>query len=114
MEELFFPYELKPQERTPNFPDDDILRYLLHAHPKSAYTFHEHDSLLENKPEQELNEDEKNEAWNSYLAELQGNRHQLQNMNSTMSANNQNMGVFGKNVITQDFLKVYQDMVSSF
>ena len=101
---------MKPQEKTPNFPSDDVLRYLLHAVPKSAYNFHEHDSLLENKPDQELNEDEKNEAWNSYLAELQGNRYQLQNNNP--NANNQGMAAFGKNAISGDFLKLYQDMVS--
>jgi hypothetical protein len=65
---------------------------------------------LENKPDQELNEDEKNEAWNSYLAELQGNRYQLQNNNP--NANNQGLGTFGKSPISADFLKLYQDMVS--
>ena len=81
---------------------------MIHALPKSAYNFHEHDSLLENKPDQELNEDEKNEAWNSYLAELQGNRHQLQNNNP----NNQLMGTFGKNPMTTDFMNLYQNMAS--
>ncbi|CAH1707995.1 unnamed protein product [Chironomus riparius] len=108
LEELFVPYELKPQEKTPNFPCDDILRYLIHALPKSAYNFHEHDSLLENKPDQELNEDEKNEAWNSYLAELQGNRHQLQNNNP----NNQLMGAFGKSQMPADFMNLYNLMQS--
>lgn len=103
---------MKPQEKTPNFPCDDILRYLLHALPKSAYNFHEHDSLLENKPDQELNEDEKNEAWNSYLAELQGNRFQLQNNNLT-AANNQVLAAFGKSPVSPEFMKLYQDMVSS-
>ncbi|XP_070500734.1 transcriptional regulator ATRX homolog isoform X2 [Chironomus tepperi] len=111
LEELFVPYELKPQEKTPNFPSDDILRYLLHALPKSAYNFHEHDSLLENKPDQELNEDEKNEAWNSYLAELQGNRHQLQSNNP--NANSQLLGAFGKSPISADFMKLYQDMMGT-
>lgn len=83
----------------------------MHALPKSAYNFHEHDSLLENKPEQELNEDEKNEAWNSYLQELQGNRTQLQNMNNSMTAN-ATLATFGNRPISNDFLKLYQDMVS--
>lgn len=35
-------------------------------------TFHEHDSLLENKVEQELTEDEKKAAWEDYENEKKG------------------------------------------
>lgn len=37
------------------------------------YKYHEHDSLLENKVEQELSEQEKNEAWTAYERDLQMN-----------------------------------------
>lgn len=56
----------------PNMPTDDILKYLLHHHPTSAFTYHDHDSLLENKPEQDLNEEEIKEAWQMYEVESKG------------------------------------------
>jgi hypothetical protein len=51
---------------TPQLPQDDILRRLLYMHPDKVYKYHEHDSLLENKLEEELSEEEKREAWKSY------------------------------------------------
>lgn len=51
-------------------PADDILAHLLKNFPHQVYKYHEHDSLLENKLEQELSEQDKKEAWDNYeLAE---------------------------------------------
>lgn len=54
----------------PSVPSDDILKYLLHSHPGRAYKYHEHDTLLENKPDQDLNDDERDEAWKAYEEEM--------------------------------------------
>lgn len=56
----------------PNMPVDDILKKLLHLHPDKAFKYHDHDSLLENKPEQDLNEDEIKEAWMNYEQDMKG------------------------------------------
>lgn len=53
-------------------PTDDVLKYLLHKFPEQAFNYHNHDSLLENKPEQDLNDEEINEAWQLYEAESKG------------------------------------------
>lgn len=54
------------QRKVPEMPQDEVLRSLLHNFPKQAYKYHIHDSLLENKPDQDLSEAEKNEAWSTY------------------------------------------------
>ncbi|XP_068158422.1 uncharacterized protein [Drosophila tropicalis] len=76
MAELAELYTLtKPQktERTvPVLPKDTILAYLL-RHSELVYKYHEHDSLLESKIEQELSEQEKADAWETYEKELQLN-----------------------------------------
>lgn len=60
------------QRPTQALPSDDILKYLIFNCPRQAFKYHDHDSLLENKPEQDLNEDEINEAWLLYEAESRG------------------------------------------
>ncbi|XP_046869020.1 transcriptional regulator ATRX-like isoform X2 [Drosophila willistoni] len=76
MAELAELYTLtKPQksERTvPVLPKDTILAYLLRQ-SDLVYKYHEHDSLLESKIEQELSEQEKADAWETYEKELQLN-----------------------------------------
>lgn len=57
----------------PQMPADEFLKFLLHTYPKQVYKYHDHERLLENKPDQDLNDDEKNEAWQLYEAELSGN-----------------------------------------
>ena len=54
------------QRKVPEMPQDEVLRSLLHNFPTQAYKYHIHDSLLENKPDQDLSEAEKNEAWTTY------------------------------------------------
>ncbi|XP_062549054.1 transcriptional regulator ATRX-like [Armigeres subalbatus] len=57
----------------PILPADDVLACLLRNHPDCAFKYHEHDSLLENKPEQDLSEEDKREAWAAYEREIQNN-----------------------------------------
>lgn len=47
-------------------PVDDILSYLLNMYPLVAYKYHEHESLLEQKNNEELSEKDKALAWISY------------------------------------------------
>ncbi|XP_005181582.2 transcriptional regulator ATRX isoform X1 [Musca domestica] len=61
----------KSKRPTPILPQDSILARLLRSYPELVYKYHEHDSLLENKVEQELSEQEKNEAWTAYERDLQ-------------------------------------------
>lgn len=62
-------YKKRPQ---PQMPSDSILKYLVYSRPLQAYKYHVHDSLLENKPDEGLNEDDIKEAWDIYERELQG------------------------------------------
>lgn len=57
---------------SPLMPTDEILKALLHQYPERAFSYHNHDSLLENKPEQDLSEEEIKEAWQLYEQESRG------------------------------------------
>lgn len=69
---------------TPTMPKDDLLKYLLHKFPHMVYKYHEHDSLLENKSEQDLSEEEKADAWKQYEEDVK-------------RKNETNMGQYGNN-----------------
>lgn len=71
----------------PNVPKDDVLAHLLINFPKMVYKYHEHDSLLESKSEEELSEQEKNDAWAAYEADVKRKNE------STMGPNNSNFGM---------------------
>ncbi len=45
---------------------DLILTELLSDQKDWIVGYHEHDSLLENRPDQDLNEDERQAAWDDY------------------------------------------------
>ena len=49
---------------------------ILKKHDTLITTYHEHDSLLENKEEEELNEDERKAAWEDYENEKKGTANQ--------------------------------------
>ncbi|XP_053957323.1 transcriptional regulator ATRX-like isoform X1 [Anastrepha ludens] len=63
-------YENRPM---PDCPQDSILASLILNYPQLVYKYHEHDSLLENKVEQELSEQEKQDAWAAYERDQQLN-----------------------------------------
>ncbi|GAB0099384.1 transcriptional regulator ATRX [Sergentomyia squamirostris] len=71
------------QRPVPNLPMDFLLRSLLHNHYNLVYKYHEHDSLLENKPEQDLSEADKKEAWDAYENDLKTQRFILGNTDAT-------------------------------
>lgn len=93
MDELAQLYTLKKfdfsKRKAPSIPKDDILKSLLLHHPRQAFKYHDHDSLLENKPEQGLSEEEIKEAWAIYEAESKGpiGRAALMNGNMNPSPN---------------------------
>lgn len=51
---------------------DRLLAELLKEHEHWIVTYHEHDSLLQNKEEEELNEEERKVAWEEYENEKKG------------------------------------------
>lgn len=51
---------------TPVRPVDNILASLLRNFKNLVYKYHEHDSLLENNSAEDLNEQEKADAWDAY------------------------------------------------
>ncbi|XP_060644680.1 transcriptional regulator ATRX homolog [Drosophila nasuta] len=74
-------------ERTmPVLPKDTILAHLLRQ-SELVYKYHEHDSLLENKVEQELSEQEKADAWHTYERELQMNLAQQEGLTADKMPN---------------------------
>lgn len=75
MEELTNLYKYNPPDyskrQQPIPPDDDILKQLIMFYPQHIiYKYHVHDSLLEDKPEQGLSEQEIDEAWEQYQNEI--------------------------------------------
>ena len=57
---------------TPNLPKDRLLAELTIQRKEWIVTFHEHDSLLENKEEEELNEADRKAAWDDFENEKRG------------------------------------------
>ncbi|KAL7667950.1 hypothetical protein ACOME3_008676 [Neoechinorhynchus agilis] len=51
---------------TPILPKDVVLAELLRCSQKWIYGYHEHDSFLEQRPEEKLTEDERKAAWEEY------------------------------------------------
>ncbi|KAG4067204.1 hypothetical protein HA402_000195 [Bradysia odoriphaga] len=62
-------------------PRDDLLAHLLRKYPNMIYKYLEHDSLLANKVEEELNDIEKSEAWRR----CQEQNLQMQALNNLMA-----------------------------
>lgn len=54
------------EQPTPVRPVDNILANLLRNFKSLVYKYHEHDSLLENNSAEDLNEQEKADAWEAY------------------------------------------------
>ena len=51
---------------------DIILSELLSEHKEWVVGYHEHDSLLEKRPDEDLSEEERKAAWDEYEKEKQG------------------------------------------
>ncbi|XP_075592068.1 transcriptional regulator ATRX homolog [Dermatophagoides farinae] len=77
LEELytFMRKPLYPQ--TLPVPRDDLLASLIRKYPGHILLYYEHDSLLQNRPEEELNENEKQQAWIDWEHNRNGNAKSL-------------------------------------
>ncbi|XP_078268254.1 transcriptional regulator ATRX-like isoform X2 [Rhinoraja longicauda] len=64
--------EKKKKRDTPMLPKDDILAELLKNQKDFLVGYHEHDSLLDHKEEEELSEEDRKAAWAEYEAEKKG------------------------------------------
>ncbi|XP_030064699.1 transcriptional regulator ATRX isoform X2 [Microcaecilia unicolor] len=64
--------EKKKKRDTPVLPKDTLLAELLQIQKEHIVTYHEHDSLLDHKEEEELTEEERKAAWAEYEAEKKG------------------------------------------
>lgn len=56
----------KGERKQPILPKDIMLAALLKKYPDRIYKYHEHDSLLENKPDEELSKKEIEAAWKTF------------------------------------------------
>ncbi|XP_053697900.1 transcriptional regulator ATRX homolog [Sabethes cyaneus] len=71
LQELYRYDNVAPEEPrpTPNLPKDRLFAELLKKFDPLIYKYHEHDSLLENKEEETLNEEERKAAWEEFEQE---------------------------------------------
>ena len=70
LQELY-KYDLEPDDERllPLLPKDRLFANMLKKFEDMIYKYHEHDTLLENKEEETLNEDERKQAWEEFEAE---------------------------------------------
>ncbi|XP_044581817.1 transcriptional regulator ATRX homolog isoform X1 [Cotesia glomerata] len=82
-----------PSETTPDLalPKDRLLAEIFLRHKNLVETFHEHDSLLENIAEEELDAEERKQAWQEYEDEKAGKRMIPPQMMINYSNVNQNL-----------------------
>jgi len=58
---------LEPTDRpVPLVPKDVLLGEMVQKHESIIFKYHEHQSLLENKQDEELNEEERKAAWEEF------------------------------------------------
>uniref|UniRef100_A0A182MX86 Transcriptional regulator ATRX n=1 Tax=Anopheles culicifacies TaxID=139723 RepID=A0A182MX86_9DIPT len=70
LQELYrYDVETSEPRPMPNLPKDRLFAELLKRFDPLIYKYHEHDSLLENKEEETLNEEERKAAWEEFEQE---------------------------------------------
>ncbi|XP_053669923.1 transcriptional regulator ATRX homolog [Anopheles nili] len=86
-------YDVDPSEPrpVPNLPKDRLFAELLKRFDTIIYKYHEHDSLLENKEEETLNEEERKAAWEEF--EQEKNRPPMPNYGNIGLGMGMGMGV---------------------
>ncbi|XP_038056819.1 transcriptional regulator ATRX homolog isoform X2 [Patiria miniata] len=98
-----------PERETPVLPKDYVLAEILKRKDKWIVKYHEHDSLLENIESEELNEEERKNAWKEYEDEKEGRMRMgfdprmlaNQGMNQQDLAQLQNQGIYGAQAAAQ-------------
>ncbi|KAL5280982.1 ATRX.2 family protein [Megaselia abdita] len=78
------------EQPTHTLPQDLLLKELLSANPKKIFKYHEHDSLLENKVEEELTEEERLEAWAEFRREQSKLTKEAEDEENPKEAGNEN------------------------
>lgn len=70
LQELY-KYELEPDDERilPLLPKDRLFAEMLKSFEDVIYKYHEHDTLLENKEEETLDEEERKQAWEEFESE---------------------------------------------
>lgn len=68
-EMLRFNLDLEEARPIPKPPTDKLLAKLLLDMENEIFKYHEHQALLENRPDEELNEEEMKLAWDEYHQE---------------------------------------------
>ncbi|KAL5011678.1 hypothetical protein ScPMuIL_010229 [Solemya velum] len=98
----FAPDDLDDPDRkerpTPVLPKDNLLAELLKTKKEWIVGYHEHDSLLENKVDETLTEEERKAAWTDYEEEKKGVRLNVQ------------QGKFNASFMQQDFNNMMNQM----
>lgn len=70
LQEMFkFNFRFNETRPTPKLPTDELLCSLLMTFESEIFKYHEHQQLLENRPDEELNEDEMKMAWEEFNKE---------------------------------------------
>ncbi|KAJ8297889.1 hypothetical protein KUTeg_024420 [Tegillarca granosa] len=88
----------RTERPTPVLPKDHMLAELFKSHKDWIVTYHEHDSLLENKTDEELSEEERKAAWEDYEQEQKGIRMSTQNFLGNMRLPMPGMNQMGFNM----------------
>uniref|UniRef100_A0A8D0DFY6 ATP-dependent helicase ATRX n=1 Tax=Sander lucioperca TaxID=283035 RepID=A0A8D0DFY6_SANLU len=81
------PNSKKSKRTTPVLPKDKVLAQLLQTCKDQIVSFHEHQSLLDHKQEEELSEAERKDAWAEYEAEVKSRSLSLQELLNSSRAN---------------------------
>lgn len=74
LEELYqFEMPDEANRKQPIVPTDLLLANMIEENGEWIVSYHEHDSLLENRPEEELSEEERKAAWVEYDRLMEAN-----------------------------------------